>query len=155
MKNINILKISLVVLVFISGCNPLKKMIKLSEQQQINVNPDPILMNGGNVVFDVETTLPVGMLPKGTSYTLNFEYDGEDAGSLEFRASDYPNSSTSVSTSSKSLSIPFNDSMVDNIKKLSVTGNAKVVATGKNLNTESSDVPMELIQHRGLIKPKI
>ena len=140
MKNINILKISLVVLVFISGCNPLKKMIKLSEQQQINVNPDPILMNGGNVVFDVETTLPVGMLPKGTSYTLNFEYDGEDAGSLEFRASDYPNSSTSVSTSSKSLSIPFNDSMVDNIKKLSVIGNAKVVATGKNLNTESSDV---------------
>ena len=140
MKNINILKISLVVLVFISGCNPLKKMIKLSEQQQINVNPDPILMNGGNVVFDVETTLPVGMLPKGTSYTLNFEYDGEDAGSLEFRASDYPNSSTSVSTSSKSLSIPFNDSMMDNIKKLSVIGNAKVVVTGKNLNTESSDV---------------
>ena len=73
MKNINILKISLVVLVLISGCNPLNKMIQLSKQQQINVNPDPILMKGGNVVFDVETTLPVGMLPKGTSYTLNFE----------------------------------------------------------------------------------
>ena len=57
MKNINILKISLVVLVFISGCNPLKKMIKLSEQQQINVNPDPILMIGGNVVFNISESI--------------------------------------------------------------------------------------------------
>ncbi len=140
MKNINILKISLVVLVLISGCNPLNKMIQLSKQQQINVNPDPILMKGGNVVFDVETTLPVGMLPKGTSYTLNFEYDGKDAGSIEFKASDYPNSSNSLTKSTKSLSLPFDDSMVDNPQKLSVVGNAKVVATGKNLNTESSDV---------------
>ena len=138
MKNFNILKISLVVLVLISGCNPLKKMIQLSEQQQINVNPDPILMKGGNVVFDVETTLPVGMLPKGTSYTLNFEYDGKEAGSQEFKASDYPNSARSVSKATKTISFPFDDSMVDNPQKLSVVGNAKIVATGTNLNTEST-----------------
>ena len=138
MKNFNILKLSLVVLVLVSACNPLKKMIKLSEQQQINVNPDPILMKGGNVVFDVETTLPVGMLPKGTSYTLNFEYDGKEAGSLEFKASDYPNSKSTVSKASKTVSFPFDNSMIDNPQKLSVTGNAKVIATGSNLNTESS-----------------
>ena len=138
MKNFNILKLSLVVLVLVSACNPLKKMIKLSEQQQINVNPDPILMKGGNVVFDVETTLPVGMLPKGTSYTLNFEYDGKEAGSLEFKASDYPNSKSTVSKASKTVSFPFDNSMIDNPQKLSVTGNAKIIATGSNLNTESS-----------------
>ena len=55
MKNFNILKLSLVVLIMISGCNPLKKMIALSEQQQINVNPNPMIMKGGSVTFDVES----------------------------------------------------------------------------------------------------
>ena len=49
MKNFNILKLSLVVLVLVSACNPLKKMIKLSEQQQINVNPNPIELAGSKV----------------------------------------------------------------------------------------------------------
>ena len=140
MKNINILNLFIATIVFLAGCNPLKKMVELSKQQQINVNPNPIMMKGGNVVFDVETTLPKGMLPKGTSYTLNFKYDGKDAGSIEFKASDYPNSSSSTSSASRSLSLPFDDSMIDNPKKLSVTGNAKVIATGSNLDTESSDV---------------
>ena len=140
MKNINILNLFIATIVFLAGCNPLKNMVELSKQQQINVNPNPIMMKGGNVVFDVETTLPKGMLPNGTSYTLNFKYDGKDAGSIEFKASDYPNSSSSTSSASKSLSLPFDDSMIDNPKKLSVTGNAKVIATGSNLDTESSDV---------------
>ena len=54
MKNFNILKLSLVVLILISGCNPLKKMIALSEQQQINVNPNPIELAGSEVSFDVD-----------------------------------------------------------------------------------------------------
>ena len=60
MKNINILNLFIATIVFLAGCNPLKKMVELSKQQQINVNPNPIMMKGGNVVFDVETTLPKG-----------------------------------------------------------------------------------------------
>ena len=110
MKNFNILKLSLVVLIMISGCNPLKKMIALSEQQQINVNPNPIELAGSSVSFNVESTLPKGMLPKGTSYTLNFDFEGNSVGSIEFKASDYPNSLSSVTKSTKTLSVPYNSS---------------------------------------------
>ena len=140
MKNIRILNFLVILSLVIIGCNPLKKMIELSKDQQINVNPNPMIMKGGSVTFDVESTLPKKMLPKGTSYTLNFAYDGNDAGSIEFKASDYPNSVSSVSKSSKTLSIPYNKSMNDNPSKLTVVGNAKIIVSGKNLNTESSDV---------------
>ena len=140
MKNIRILNFLAILSLVIIGCNPLKKMIELSKEQQINVNPNPMIMKGSNVTFDVESTLPKGMLPKGTSYTLNFAYDGNDAGSIEFKASDYPNSVSSVSKSSKTLSIPYNKSMIDNPSKLTVVGNAKIIVSGKNLNTESNDV---------------
>ena len=76
MKNINILYLFIFSFLMFTACNPLKKMIELSKQQQINVNPDPITLAGSSVSFDVQTTLPKGMLPKGTSYTLNFEFDG-------------------------------------------------------------------------------
>ena len=141
MKNFNILKLSLVVLILISGCNPLKKMIALSEQQQINVNPNPIELAGSEVSFDVESTLPVGMLPKGTSYTLNFDFEGTQVGSVEFRASDYPNSTSSVSKNTKTITVAYDPSIMGgNPGKLNVKGTAKVVATGKSLDTESSDV---------------
>ena len=139
MKNFNILKLSLVVLILVSACNPLKKMIKLSEQQQINVNPNPIELAGSKVSFNVESTLPKGMLPKGTSYTLNFDFEGNDVGSIEFKASDYPNSLSSVTKTTKTLSVPYNSSTMGGaVGKLNVKGTAKVVATGKSLDTKSS-----------------
>ena len=141
MKNINILNLVFVVLFTISACNPLKKMVELSKQQQIDVNPSPIELSGSKVSFDVESTLPKGMLPKGTSYTLNFNFEGTDVGSIEFKASDYPNSASSTSKSTKTLSVPYNSSVMGGSPgKLSVVGTAKVVATGKSLDTESSNV---------------
>ena len=141
MKNINILNLVFVVLFTISACNPLKKMVELSKQQQIDVNPSPIELSGSKVSFDVESTLPKGMLPKGTSYTLNFNFEGTDVGSVEFKASDYPNSASSTSKSTKTLSVPYNRSVMGGSPgKLSVVGTAKVVATGKSLDTESNNV---------------
>lgn len=141
MKNINILNLFIFSFLMFTACNPLKKMIELSKQQQINVNPDPITLAGSSVSFDVQTTLPKGMLPKGTSYTLNFEFDGNDVGSVEFKASDYPNSSSSTSTSTQTISVPYNSAtMGGSPAKLTVVGTAKVVATGNSLDTEESDV---------------
>ena len=116
-------------------------MVELSKQQQIDVNPSPIELSGSKVSFDVESTLPKGMLPKGTSYTLNFNFEGTDVGSVEFKASDYPNSASSTSKSTKTLSVPYNRSVMGGSPgKLSVVGTAKVVATGKSLDTESNNL---------------
>ena len=141
MKNLNILNIVICSFVMFTACNPLKKMIELSKQQEVNVNPNPITLAGSTVSFDVQTTLPKGMLPKGTSYTLNFEFDGNDVGSVEFKATDYPNSSSSTSSSTKTLSVPYNsETMGGSPAKVTVIGTAKVVATGKSLDTDGSDV---------------
>ena len=141
MKNINILNLFIFSFLMFTACNPLKKMIELSKQQQVNVNPNPISLEGSTVSFDVQTTLPKGMLPKGTSYTLNFEFDGNDVGSVEFKASDYPNSSSSTSSSTQTLSVPYEgETMGGAPGKLTVVGTAKVVATGKSLDTDESDV---------------
>ena len=141
MKNINILNLTIFSFIMITACNPLKKMIELSKQQQINVNPNPIELAGTSVTFDVQTTLPKGMLPKGTSYTLNFEFEGNDVGSIEFKASDYPDSKTSTSSSTKSISVPYDRStMGGSPGKLTTFGTAKIVVTGKSLDTEKSNV---------------
>ena len=141
MKNINILNLTIFSFMMITACNPLKKMIELSKQQQINVNPNPIELAGTSVTFDVQTTLPKGMLPKGTSYTLNFEFEGNDVGSIEFKASDYPDSKTSTSSSTKSISVPYDRStMGGSPGKLTTFGTAKIVVTGKSLDTEKSNV---------------
>tara|TARA_B100000886_G_scaffold318168_1_gene257990 strand:- start:2646 stop:4406 length:1761 start_codon:yes stop_codon:yes gene_type:complete len=124
-----------------TACNPLKKMVELSKQQQINVNPNPIELAGTSVTFDVQTTLPKGMLPKGTSYTLNFEFEGNDVGSVEFNASDYPDSKTTTSTSTKSISVPYDRSTMGGAPgKLTTFGTAKIVVTGKSLDTDKSNL---------------
>ena len=94
----------------------------------------------------MESTLPVGMLPKGTSYTLDFSYDGSSIGSIEFKASDYPNSTSSTSKSSKTFTMPYTQEMMDNNAKLSVVGLAKVITSGKSLSTVSSEVADGLIK---------
>ena len=141
MKNINILNFIIFSFVMFTACNPLKKMVELSKQQQINVNPNPIELAGTSVTFDVQTTLPKGMLPKGTSYTLNFEFEGNDVGSVEFNASDYPDSKTTTSTSTKSISVPYDRSTMGGAPgKLTTFGTAKIVVTGKSLDTDKSNL---------------
>ena len=141
MKNFNILNLFIFSFLMFTACNPLKKMIELSKQQQVNVNPNPITLEGSSVSFDIQTTLPKGMLPKGTSYTLNFEFDGNDVGSVEFKASDYPNSSSSTSSSTQTLSVQYDaETMGGAPGKLTTVGTAKVVATGKSLDTDESNV---------------
>ena len=146
MKNIKILNFLLVLSLVMFGCNPLKKMIELSKDQQINVNPNPLVMKAGNVAVNVESTLPVGMLPKGTSYTLDFSYDGSSIGSIEFKASDYPNSTSSTSKSSKTFTMPYTQEIMDDNAKLSIVGLAKVITSGKSLSTVSSEVADGLIK---------
>jgi hypothetical protein len=57
----------------LTGCT-LPKMIKMSKDQQLTVTPNPLEVHKDTVAFDIAANLPVKMLKKGTSYSLNTFY---------------------------------------------------------------------------------
>ena len=57
----------------LSGCS-LTKMAKLAQDQQLNVDPNPLELHGDSVKFKMSATLPVKMLPKGKEYVANVVY---------------------------------------------------------------------------------
>lgn len=62
-------------MVLVSSCSdPTKEMIKLAEQQEITVNPNPLELHGENVGFTLSAKLPVDMMKKDTKYDLQFFY---------------------------------------------------------------------------------
>jgi len=86
------------------GCNPLKKMIKLAEEKQkITANPNPLVIHGGKLCVEAKVSLPVGMIKKGTSYTVNFTYNDVEIGSIDFLSEIYA-TRTASSTSSSNVS---------------------------------------------------
>ncbi len=78
----------------LAGCT-LPKMVKLAKDQQLTVSPSPLEVHKDTVAFDVAANLPVKMLKKGYTYTLNPFYKyGEKEQALEpiaFKGDDYPN----------------------------------------------------------------
>lgn len=112
-------------LIAAAGCNSLKKMTKLAEEQDLQVNPEPLEVHGDTVTFDVSVNLPVKMLKKELVYTINtfYNYGGQEVTlePIEFRSQDYPNASTEQPRQSKSFSFPFSDGMFTN-GKLQVQG---------------------------------
>ncbi|MCB0494654.1 MAG: hypothetical protein KDC79_00835 [Cyclobacteriaceae bacterium] len=98
----------------LSGCS-LTKMAKLAQDQQLNVNPNPLELHGDSVKFDMSATLPVKMLPKGKEYIANVVYKYGDQElpleSITFKAEDYPESSTTPPTASESFSFAYKPEM--------------------------------------------
>ncbi len=97
-----------------SGC-ALNKMIKLANDQQLEVTPNPLELHGDKVSFDMSAILPPKMLPGGTSYTLQnfYQYGGSEmeVGTVEFKAGDFPNSSSTTSRKSESFSFAYDPAM--------------------------------------------
>ena len=61
-----------------SGCNSLKKMVKMAQDQQLTVEPSPLELQGDSVSFNMSAQLPVKMLKKGKVYTVNTFYQYGD-----------------------------------------------------------------------------
>lgn len=114
MKKLNLAIVFLAGSALFTGCT-LSKMIKLAAQQDLQVNPNPLEVHGGNVPFDVSAVLPPKMLPTGKVYTINTIYQYGDkelaAGSIEFKADEFPSSSSSTSRKSGSFTFPYQDGM--------------------------------------------
>ncbi len=139
--------------ILLSGCK-LDKMIKLAQENDLQVNPNPLEVHGGNVPFEISAELPPKILPSNTSFTLNTIYvygDQEVAvGSVEFTASDFPNSSSTTSRKAANFTFPYQDGM--NPGTLYVQGVATDLKNGKTKETERLAVAQGLIMTSGWVK---
>ncbi|MBV6643832.1 MAG: hypothetical protein KI790_00195 [Cyclobacteriaceae bacterium] len=146
MKHFNLAIALLLSAAFFSGCT-LQKMVKLAADQDLQVDPNPLEVHGGKVPFAVSAVLPPKMLPKGKVYTLTTIYKYGDqsveVGSVEFKADDFPNSSTSPSRKSEDFSFNYQDGM--NPGKLFLKGTAKDPRNGKTLDGPEMEVAPGLI----------
>lgn len=139
--------------ILLSGCK-LDKMIKLAQENDLQVNPNPLEVHGGNVPFEMSAVLPPKILPSNTSFTLNTIYvygDQEVAvGSVEFQASDFPNSSTTTSRKSANFTFPYQDGM--NPGTLYVQGVATDLKNGKTAETDRLAVAQGLVMTSAWVK---
>ncbi len=97
-----------------TGCT-LPKMIKLAKEQKLEANPNPLEVHKDTVVFAVSANLPVKMLKKGTTYTLNtfYKYNQSEIAlaPIVLKASDYPNAATEQPKISKTFTFPYKDEL--------------------------------------------
>ncbi|MBC6426325.1 MAG: hypothetical protein GDA51_07620 [Ekhidna sp.] len=132
--------------VLLSGCK-LNQMIKLAQDNDLQVDPNPLEVHGKDVPFEMSAVLPPKMLPSSTSFTLNTIYvygDQEvNVGAVEFIASDYPNSASTTSRKVENFSFPYQEGM--NPGTLYVQGVATDTRSGKSKSTERLAVAQGLV----------
>ncbi len=139
--------------ILLSGCK-LDKMIKLAQENDLQVNPNPLEVHGGEVPFEMSSELPPKILPSNTSFTLNTIYvygDQEiNVGAVEFTAADFPNSSTSASRKSENFNFTYEEGM--NPGTLYVQGVATDTRSGKSKSTDRLVVAQGLIMTSAWVK---
>ena len=132
--------------VLLSGCK-LEKMIKLAQENDLQVSPNPLEVHGGNIPFEVSAVLPPKMLPPNTSFTLNtiYQYGDQevDAGSVVLTADDFPNSATTTSRKSETFTLPYVEGM--NPGTLYVQGVATDIKKDKSKTTDRLTVAKGLV----------
>ena len=139
-----------------SGCNSLKQMAKLADQQDLQVNPNPLEVHADTVKFDMAVNLPVKMLKKGKVYTVNtfYKYGSNDLtlAPIEFRADDYPNASTEQPRKSQSFMFVYNDGMGTEMGNVEVQGVASDPAKGSSEETPRLPVAPGIITTSKLVQ---
>lgn len=153
MRKSNIVLAVLTVFAIFTGCNSLKNMVKLAEQQQVDVVPNPLELHGDSVKFDASVVLPAKMLPEKYTYSLTHYFKSGDAeteiGKMNFDAADFPNSKTTTSRKSESFSFAYGDGM--GIGDVEVMGTAMDEA-GETLSTPRKAVAKGIITTSRLVE---
>ena len=153
MRNLRLALVTLVAAAVFSGCT-LSKMIKLAANQELKVNPNPLELHGGEVPYNMSVTLPPKMLPTGKVYTVKnfYQYGGKEieVGSVEFKAEDFPSSSSSPSRKSSDFKFNFTDDMTPG--KLMVQGIALDPRNGKTASSPKMEVAVGVITTSSAVK---
>jgi len=122
-----------------SGCT-LSKMVKKAKDQQLTVTPSPLEVHADEVKFNMSALLPVKMLKKKTSYTLNVAYkygaERQEVGSAQLNAADFPNAKKEQPKIEKDFTFAY----VDAMQRGELV--AKGVAMKGTKTKETVDVPL-------------
>lgn len=152
MKNL-LFAFTLLGVLTLSGC-ALNKMVKMAEDQQLTVTPNPLEAHADTVSFEMSATLPVKMLKKGKVYSIRpFYVYGENEIALDpiqFRAEDYPNASSQQPKASEEFSFAYNPAMQNGM--LMVQGVASNPKNGKSKETERMAVAPGVINTGRLVE---
>jgi tetratricopeptide (TPR) repeat protein len=153
MKNLKLALVTIVAAAVFSSCT-LSKMIKLAANQELQVNPNPLELHGGEVPFNMSVTLPPKMLPSGKVYTVKnfYQYGGKEIeiGEVEFKADDFPSSSSSPSRKAADFKFNFTEDMTPG--KLLVQGVALDPRNGKTAESPKMEVAIGVITTSSAVK---
>ncbi len=153
-KNLLFTTVMFSMLVF-TGCNSLKKMVQMAEDQELTVEPSPLEVHADQVEFEMSAALPVKMLKKGKVYTVNtfYQYGDErvDVGSIEFRAEDFPQGAEQQPRKSETFSFAYDDQAMDD-GYLYVQGVASDPESGNAESTPELQVAEGLITTSQLVQ---
>lgn len=120
--------------VVFSGCT-LAKMLKMAQEQQLTVTPNPVELHGDSVKFELSALLPVKMLKKNYLYSVEASYKFGDQieklGAAEFRYEDFASSTEEQPLIKKTFSFPYT-SEKENGKVVVLCSAAKVTGKAKS-----------------------
>lgn len=138
----------------LSGC-ALNQMVKMAEDQNLTVTPNPLEVHADTVAFEMSANLPVKMLKKGKVYSINSFYKyGDNEIALEpvqFKAEDYPNANEQQPKQTKEYAFAYAPAMKTGV--LQVQGVASDPKNGKTKETERMDVAPGVITTSKLVEP--
>ncbi len=141
-----------ITLVLLSSCS-LKQMIKLAEEQELTVDPNPLELHGDSVTFKLSANIPVAMLKKGTKYTMKTSYKYGDK-TLELKDIDIDSDNFQGTSDdakiNKTFSFLYNDAMKSG--KLYLTGVASKKGTDKIKSTPELEIAVGIITTSRMVK---
>ncbi|UII23823.1 tetratricopeptide repeat protein [Fulvivirga ligni] len=145
--------IALFGVLYLPGCT-LNKMVKMAEDQNLTVTPNPLEVHADTVAFEMSANLPVKMLKKGKVYSVNTFYKyGENEVALdpiEFKADDYPNADEQQPKQSKEFAFAYSPAMKTGM--LEVQGVALDPKNGKSKETDRMPVAPGVITTSKLVE---
>lgn len=137
----------------LSGCS-LNKMVKMAEEQNLTVTPNPLEVHADTVSFEMSANLPVKMLKKGKVYTINtfYTYDDSEVAlePVQFEAEDYPDADEQQPSQSQEFSFAYSPAMKSGM--LEVQGVASDPNNGKSKETERLPVAPGVITTSKLVE---
>lgn len=125
----------------LSACSNLQSIVDKSANQQITVKPDPLVLHGDSVRFDMEATLPQRMMNKNITYIIEpqFEYQNrfQDVnGQIVFDGANVSRNETPQR--SQSMSFPYREGMENG--NLNVVGRVSHKKNDKSASSGSKKV---------------